>query len=199
MISAQWYFYILYCHSTSTDDMSTLPHLLGDLVNEGRSKGRPKSGHAQRGLHITLSIVPNENGLQAGPLARVIGRTRCGVKTSGSKQHQILPARKTQQRVNYLDMFGPQMTATVKFMSLAHINYNLCCLHVLQPFSFVAFVPFLQVEETTSASQGPPWLDPSRSQGLLPSSSAWSCQIFGSPRAAREADLGAGRTASLTW
>ena len=53
-----------------------------------------------------------------------------------------------QQRVNYLDMLRPRMTATVKVMSLTHINYKLCCLHVLQPLSFVAFVHFLLVNKT---------------------------------------------------
>ena len=116
----------IHCHSKSADDMSMLPHLLGDLVNEGRSKGRPKSGHAQGGLHVTLSIVPNENGLQAGPPTQVIGRTPYRVKTSAKRGKQANNIRffqhaKPQQRVNYLDMFVPQTAATVKFMPLAHI------------------------------------------------------------------------------
>ena len=53
-----------------------------------------------------------------------------------------------QERVNYLDMLRPQITATVKVMSLTHVDYKLCCLHLLQPLSFVAFVHFLQVNET---------------------------------------------------
>ena len=86
VISTQSCFYILHCHSKSTNDMSTLPHLLGDLVNEGRSKGWPKSGHAQRGLHVTLSIVPNENGL---PAAGSRLRPR-----EGSKRHDNIPGCK---------------------------------------------------------------------------------------------------------
>lgn len=131
VISAQWYFYILYCHSTSADDMSTLPHLLGDLVNEGRSKGRPKSGHAQRGLHVTLSIVPNENGLQAGPLARVTGRTRCGVKTSAKRRKQTTSDSSSTQNPTESQLFGHVRTTNDR-----NCQIHVTCPYKLQPLLF---------------------------------------------------------------